>query len=544
MRKIAWRITPPSVGSGGFRTVCKKIKALQRRGHECHAYVAPDAVSMDDADTVSAHIKSWYDCSPDGVCLKESIPAGFDTVIATAWDTAIFAAGQDAPCKLYFIQDYEPWFYSLNYDRIKAERSYDLGLKPITMGRCLSWKLSTKKGLDGYFCDFGADLSVYQPLDSRVEHAVYAIYQPEKDGRLAKLLEETVLVLLDSDPNVKIHLYGSDACFLPFEERVVNHGLISLQECNELYNSVVCGISTSGSNPSRIPFEMMAAGLPVMDLYLENNLFDFPNEAIDLVDASSEAVASGALRLLGNAELRAERSMVARAWMLARDSSVEDAMFCDAVEQCLSVKEGGCSLDLIQGPLYSSGVSGVLPSALESYELRQRSITHDRVLAKTRVAISSFKIVVGCPPSFLESPSQIRLVTWTLHDQSDLKWCLGSLCEDGILLEGDLFCECNTVASRFFHIYWFQGEENPILLCDAIQATKESPLEPVMDDRNYFSRKLTVGSIEITFAFYGDRQMSSTWVPGIGKSYAGIPCADEPKQKSLIFPKKFRGSKR
>ena len=60
----------------------------------------------------------------------------------------------------------------------------------------------------------------------------------------------------------------------------------------------------SSSNPSRIPFEMMAAGLPVVDLYRENNLYDIPDDGVLLADTSPEAVATAIIKLLDDEKLR------------------------------------------------------------------------------------------------------------------------------------------------------------------------------------------------------------------------------------------------
>ena len=58
----------------------------------------------------------------------------------------------------------------------------------------------------------------------------------------------------------------------------------------------------SASNPSRIPFEMMAAGLPVVELYRENNLYDLPNEGVLLSQSTPEAIASSIIYLLDHEE--------------------------------------------------------------------------------------------------------------------------------------------------------------------------------------------------------------------------------------------------
>ena len=66
-------------------------------------------------------------------------------------------------------------------------------------------------------------------------------------------------------PDVKIYLYGSNIKGNVWFEHE-NLGIIPLEKCNALYNKCEVGLCISSSNPSRIPFEMMAAGLPVVDL--------------------------------------------------------------------------------------------------------------------------------------------------------------------------------------------------------------------------------------------------------------------------------------
>ena len=64
----------------------------------------------------------------------------------------------------------------------------------------------------------------------------------------------------------------------------------------------------SASNPSRIPFEMMAAGLPVVELYRENNLYDLPDQGVLLSQSTPEAIASSILYLLDHDEERERMS--------------------------------------------------------------------------------------------------------------------------------------------------------------------------------------------------------------------------------------------
>ena len=78
---------------------------------------------------------------------------------------------------------------------------------------------------------------------------------------------------------------------------VENLGIISPSELNKLYNKCKIGVSMSSSNPSRIPFEMMASGLPVVELYRENNLYDMPDDCVMLSESTPEALATTIISL-------------------------------------------------------------------------------------------------------------------------------------------------------------------------------------------------------------------------------------------------------
>ena len=71
----------------------------------------------------------------------------------------------------------------------------------------------------------------------------------------------------------------------------------------------------SASNPSRIPFEMMAAGLPVVELYRENNLYDFPNDGVMLADSTPEAIANAIITILKDDKLQKTMSESGESFM-------------------------------------------------------------------------------------------------------------------------------------------------------------------------------------------------------------------------------------
>ncbi|MBD9114756.1 glycosyltransferase, partial [bacterium] len=94
-----------------------------------------------------------------------------------------------------------------------------------------------------------------------------------------------------------------------------------IDKCNELYNKCKVGVCMSSSNPSRIPFEMMAAGLPVVDLYRENNLYDIPEDGVLLADTSPEAVATAIIKILDDDKL--QQSMSKKGYEFMKNYPIE-----------------------------------------------------------------------------------------------------------------------------------------------------------------------------------------------------------------------------
>lgn len=311
-KRIAWVIPHPGKGSGGHRTIIQNVNALVKAGYECDVYVEEDYLSTDKM--VADKINDYYGFCPCDVYVGIVLRKEYDLVFATGWTTIDFVKNIECPKKAYFIQDYEPWFLPMGDNYIKTENSYRLGYTPITIGKWLSHKMITEYGLKSQYFDFCADLNVYKKLDIEKENAICYIFQPEKPRRCDEIGLKALKIVKELKPDVKIYLYGSNTKRRPdFENEFL--GIIPITKCNELYNKCKLGLCISASNPSRIPFEMMAAGLPVVEIYKENNLYDFPEGGIKLAEPSPEAIASTIIEMLDNENELAKMSKIGNKYM-------------------------------------------------------------------------------------------------------------------------------------------------------------------------------------------------------------------------------------
>lgn len=305
-KRIAILCSPPFPGSGGHRTIIQNINALVQAGYDCDLYY-DYCLHLSGCNEINARAYTESCCGECGaeILIGKQLRTRYDLVLATVWDSAKDASLTECQHKAYFIQDYEPWFYPMGDERLAAEQTYRYGLTPITIGRWLAHTMETKYGNPALHFDFCADLSVYHPLpDILRRHAVCAVYQPGKPRRCSRLLLAALRRLKELDPNVEVLLYGSNEQdgaeqTIPGAE---NLHVLPVEELNQLYNSCAVGLSISSSNPSRIPFEMLAAGLPVVELDVENNQFDFPKDGITLAQPDPEQIAQALYKLLSQPE--------------------------------------------------------------------------------------------------------------------------------------------------------------------------------------------------------------------------------------------------
>lgn len=322
-KKIAWIIPFPIKGSGGIRTMIQNANFLVRIGYECDIFVEEDFVTTDER-LKKIIIKLYGECLCNTYVGIDLNKKQYDLVFGTySIQTADYAANSNIPHKAYFIQDFEPWFEPMGGLYLKMERTYKIGLEGISIGKWLSHKLSEEYHTSMHYFNFCADLSVYKKLENvEKEEAICYIFQPEKPRRASNIGINALYLVKKLRPNVKIYLYGSDAdVSFPTEYGIENLKIQPIEKCNELYNKCTVGLCISSSNPSRIPFEMMASGLPVVDLFRENNLYDIPDSGVLLADSTPEAIATALIKILDDKKLR--NSLSENGYKYMRDYPLE-----------------------------------------------------------------------------------------------------------------------------------------------------------------------------------------------------------------------------
>lgn len=292
--KISWLIPLLDIdGSGGMGNLFDKINYCSNY-YETNLYIDKysrngELTNIDEAVKIIEDKFGKFNSNINFYLGYDNINDNSILQIATLYSTAKHVKNSSVPIKVYHVQDLEYSFFPLNSNYIEADLSYQLGLIPITFGKWMSKILYYKYSiLECYYVTIGVDNKKYYKKDNiKKENSICCLFQPDKNRRLYSLLLNSLKLINEKIPDLKIYLYGSDTN-MKLPNYITNLGLLKDKEINDLYNKCLLGICFSPTNPSRIPFEMMNTGLPCIDVdynveqnIYSNKRFDYFNSYIE-----------------------------------------------------------------------------------------------------------------------------------------------------------------------------------------------------------------------------------------------------------------------
>lgn len=294
--------------SGGITSALRIISSFQR--YNCKAVIAligdmnPDLAKANAVKCIpsfNGSVKKIDDC------LSEQ----YDICIATSWKTAYFAKKLSG-YKVYFVQDYEPYFYETSDFSCLAKNTYELGFHIISLGKWNLEKIKSNssnniKGKLDYI-DFPYSRSEYT-----FECRDYLSYKNKKEiniacyirhsGRRIPYICEYILIktknkLERQGYKVSIKYFGMNKLFR-FESGE-NLGILSRQELAKLYKISDFGMVASMSNISLVPYEMLASGLTVIEFREGSYPYFLGEDTALLIDFDYHTLCNKILDVLEN----------------------------------------------------------------------------------------------------------------------------------------------------------------------------------------------------------------------------------------------------
>ena len=309
-----WIIPGIIIGGGGHRNIFRNIYQLEKSGNTVDILVIDsDHIKPQSLrNTIRNH---FYKINSEVYnSLDEVKSIKYDQVFVTHWTTVQYALEMNFIDKkkiIYFVQDLEYMFYEVSTNYLLAENTYKKDLYAITSGLLPSKVLFEKYGMECDYFTFPIDNKVYFKKKSikRKNNSVIFFCKPEMPRRCFELGLKAIRHIQKERDDIKFILFGSNHVTDAHIEGlwVDNYALLpTIKDLADLYREATIGVVFSTTNPSLVPFEMMACGLPVIDLktdYSRYNYGDKENIAV-LSETDPEEIAKSITTLIDNPESR------------------------------------------------------------------------------------------------------------------------------------------------------------------------------------------------------------------------------------------------
>jgi glycosyltransferase involved in cell wall biosynthesis len=266
---LAFVVPTFDIGSGGHYTIFQLVERLERMGHTCSIWVHD--LFGEGAEYEAAVLRRMITESfapLRGPVFREFEQwYGADVVVATGWQTVYPALLLDGcRARAYLVNDHEPEFFPTSAEHEWAQRTYSLGLYGIVGSPWLHDLYVNCYGGQAGQLTYGVDASVYhaRPVTRRRDTVVaYArLTTPRRAVPLAML---GLAELKRRQPDTRIVLFGSGKpARAPFDYE--DAGVASHEHLSWLFSEATAGLCLSMTNYSLVPREMLACGLPCVEL--------------------------------------------------------------------------------------------------------------------------------------------------------------------------------------------------------------------------------------------------------------------------------------
>ena len=306
VKTVAWVLPNLPTGSGGHRNVFRLANSAGTLGYKSIVVICNSNVGQSIDDFARLNYGDGFFQVTENVDILEEV----DFVVATHHSTVELVSSRAHPNSRlgYVVQDFEPWFYPMGENYLKALGTYTKKeFNILCSGKWMSEKMAKVRGESVPFFEFPVDREIYFP-DSKTKHGIVFFAKPDTPRRLFDLGIESLRLVRKVLPNIKISLFGSSEEQLHEyrNEFEIVGKLPTIQGVGDLYRIRQVGLAFSTSNPSLVPVEMMSCGLPVIDGANEVTEIFYPEWISNnlLAEVNAQDIATKLIKLLCDEEFR------------------------------------------------------------------------------------------------------------------------------------------------------------------------------------------------------------------------------------------------
>lgn len=292
VKRITFIITRMVKFHGGQTSILRLGTRLADQGYDV-IYAVYKAQTKDEMELCARSNFAGYKgrlCTAAGLKRLKT-----DIVVATSYDTVSFAKKSDG-YKMYFVQDYEPYFYQFGELFLMAKKTYEQGLHMVSLGNwnkeMILRECKPVSPID--VIEFPYEASEYPKIERD-----YAAYGVKKEFTIAVYLKfygkrlPTIIPYLlthvkekfrEEGIEIKVKYFGEAKNFRP--KGGENLGMLTKKELFALYEKSDFGMVASLSNISLVPYEMISTGLPVIEFADGTFPYFFPKDSGILTEIS------------------------------------------------------------------------------------------------------------------------------------------------------------------------------------------------------------------------------------------------------------------
>jgi len=171
--------------------------------------------------------------------------------------------------------------------------------------------MSTTHKLDSGYFHLSYDPSIYRPIPiinrQRKKILFYARHVTPRRGFELGILALKIVKNIIKDAHIVF--IGWDCSNIPVPFEYENKGILNFNELAALYNEATLGLVLSLTNYSMLPQEMIACGLPVIDIRRNNTETSYDKGQVILTEPNPISLADKIVELIRNPE-KAEKQRI------------------------------------------------------------------------------------------------------------------------------------------------------------------------------------------------------------------------------------------
>lgn len=334
---------PP--GSGGHMTLANIVRGLEKRGHHVSLWV--DDIGQrftDPPDVVLAALRDQFGPFKADAYFGFDDWRGADVVVASAWQTVARACSlPDVAARAYLVQDHEPEFFGTSVQRHYADDSYRHGLYPIAASEWLADVMKKDYGLKATWFHLGIDSDLYHQVQNveRNDNAVVFYARAWTTRRAVPVALAALSELKRRRPQTELWGFGHPG-LIKLDVPVTSVGVLPAEELPELYSKGGVGLVLSMTNYSLVAQEMLACGLPCVELESPSIVKAFGRDGpVDMAPLEPFEIADALERLLDDPQLRERRRQAAKALVAERTWDAAAERFEAGLRAALKARAGG-----------------------------------------------------------------------------------------------------------------------------------------------------------------------------------------------------------